>query len=770
MVLLVLGCGNSGTSNSGGNNQTPEPEVTLSASTLTFAATTVGQTSATQALTLTNSGNASLTLTSIVLSDTNDFSMLSTCGSSLAAAANCTLTIAFKPQSAASFPATITVADNATGSPQSVTLIGTGTAASVPQATLSATSITFPSTSAGSTATAQTITLTDSGNATLANISISLGGANPSDFAQTSNCANTLPATSSCTISVTFTPAAASTTYSATLTVTDNSGGSNGATQTVALSGASAAPVPTPQAVLSPTSLTFAPTNVGSSASVQTVTLSNPGSATLTGIAISIGGGTASSAFTETNTCGTTLTAGSNCSISVKFTPNTTGSFLATLSVADNATGSPQTVALAGTGAAPALTLSSTSISFPSTTVGATSAAYSVTLTNSGNASLTIASIVLGGTNAADFAQTTTCGASLAALATCTVSATFTPATASSFAATITITDNTTGSPQTIALSGSGTTSAISRTLLVFPEADNSVTPLYTLINNAQKTIDMTMYALEDTTFSGDLVAACKRGVKVRVILDTNDEKSGNTPAYNQLNAVTNCTAVWANTAFEATHQKSFIIDGTQVAIMSLNLQSQYYSTTRDFALIENDSVDIAAIQATFNQDFAAGNGGVSDFSYQPTAGDNDLIWSPTTAQADMLSIINNATSTLLVENEEMGASNIVSALEAACQRGVSVHIAMVANSSYNTNFAALTNAGCGVNLYPNTQTGFYIHAKAVVADYGLGTQNVYMGSINYSSASMNNNRELGIFISDPASAQLIRTTITSDYAGGTPY
>jgi hypothetical protein len=322
----------------------------------------------------------------------------------------------------------------------------------------------------------------------------------------------------------------------------------------------------------------------------------------------------------------------------------------------------------------------------------------------------------------------------------------------------------------------SNTTTPLTYMLYAFPETDNSVTPLYALVNNAQKTIDMTMYALEDTSFSADLVAACNRGVKVRVILDQNDEKSGDTPAYNQLNGVTNCSAVWANKAFQVTHQKSIILDGTQVAIMSLNLQSQYYSTTRDFALLENDPIDIAAIQATFNADYAAGTpssgvAGVSDYTYQPGAGD-DLIWSPTTAEAAMVGIINGATKTLLVENEELAnsASYVVTAIENACTRGVTVHVAMVNQSSYQANFKALENAGCGVHVYPNTQTGFYIHAKAVVADYGLSTQHVYMGSINYSNASMTQNRELGVYISDPTSVQSLNATMTADYAGGSPY
>jgi phosphatidylserine/phosphatidylglycerophosphate/cardiolipin synthase-like enzyme len=97
------------------------------------------------------------------------------------------------------------------------------------------------------------------------------------------------------------------------------------------------------------------------------------------------------------------------------------------------------------------------------------------------------------------------------------------------------------------------------------------------------------------------------------------------------------------------------------------------------------------------------------------------------------------------------------------------MHIAMEYSSSYVSNFSALKTAGCKLSTY-NNPNGFYIHAKAVVADYGLSTQNVYMGSINYSNASMTENRELGVYIADPASVQLLNATMASDYAGGTPY
>lgn len=301
-------------------------------------------------------------------------------------------------------------------------------------------------------------------------------------------------------------------------------------------------------------------------------------------------------------------------------------------------------------------------------------------------------------------------------------------------------------------------------TLYTYPSA-STVAPLYALIRSATKTIDMTMYELVDTTFSADLVAACRRGVKVRVILDQNLEKTYNAPAYKQLNAAANCTAAYANPAFQATHQKSFILDGTTVVILTMNLTSRYYKTSRDFALVEHNAADIAAIQATFNADFNS----TTDFSYQPPTG-TDLIWSPTTATTDLLGIINGAKKTLLVENEEMGAANVVSALEAACRRGVAVHIVMTDTGTYGGEFQALQAAGCGVHTYTSTTTGLYIHAKVMLADYGLPTQKAYLGSINFSAPSMTENRELGLYVSDASAATSLNKTLTADYAGATAF
>jgi trimeric autotransporter adhesin len=175
---------------------------------------------------------------------------------------------------------------------------------------------------------------------------------------------------------------------------------------------------------------------------------------TISSIAI---GGTNATAFLDLSSCGSTLAAGASCSIYVAFKPATAAANTATLSVTDTATGSPQKVTLTGTGTvAPSVKLSVTSLAFPATAHGTTSATKPVTLTNSGKTTVTITSITLAGANPADFVALDTCGPTLAASATCTVYVAFKPAAAGSFSGTLSIADNGAASPQKVTLTGTG--------------------------------------------------------------------------------------------------------------------------------------------------------------------------------------------------------------------------------------------------------------------------------------------------------------------------
>ena len=434
----------------------------LSTSNLSFGNVAVGSTSALP-MTLTNQGNAALTLssTAITVSGTNAsaFTQTNKCGTSLAAKGSCTITVTFKPGAGGSLAGKLSIADNAAGSPQTVTLGGTGIA---PAVNLSATSLTFPGTLVKTPAATQSVTLNNTGKATLMLGSgntpgISITGTGAASFAQSNNCGASVAASGSCSITVTFTPAATGS-LAAEVSIADNATGS---TQSVGLAGTGTAPAVS----LAPATLTFTGTLVGTAAKTQAITLSNTGTAALTlgsgntpGVSIT---GTGASSYLQTNTCGASVAAGSKCTITVTFAPAASGSLMAKVSVADNATGSPQSISLTGTGTAPVVKLTPTSLNFGSTTVGVSAATKTITLSNTGTAALTMGAgstpaISITGNNASSFTQTNKCGASVAAGGNCVITVTFKPTATENLAAVLSITDSASDSAQTAALMGIG--------------------------------------------------------------------------------------------------------------------------------------------------------------------------------------------------------------------------------------------------------------------------------------------------------------------------
>src|SRR5690242_16938983 len=270
----------------------------------------------------------------------------------------------------------------------------------------------------------------------------------------------------------------------------------------------------------------------------------------------------------------------------------------------------------------------------------------------------------------------------------------------------------------------------------------------------------MTMYTIQDTTAEDDLAAAAKRGVNVRVILDRHLEKKFYTASYGFLSS-RGVHVTWAP-AGTTYHQKTLTVDDKTSAIMTANLNSEDYPTTRDFLVIDTSKADVAAVVATFNADFA-------HKKVTPPEG-ADLVWSPTNSQAAILAVINSAKHTLAVENEEMDDDVITSALEAAARRGVSVEITMTAESDWNSAFSALVKAGAHVRTYKDSTKVIYIHAKAVVADAGSSAEQMYVGSENFSSASLRHNRELGIRTTNKPVIAAVAAVLAADYAGATPF
>ncbi len=255
-----------------------------------------------------------------------------------------------------------------------------------------------------------------------------------------------------------FSPNPTSTTSTLTLTA---SGSAATGTFTVTITGVSGTlthtttvqltvnPVITGVSV-SPTSLTFGTVVVGQTSPNKTVTLTNNSGSTLLITSITTSGDFAQTPGTKP--CGSSLANGLSCTIKVSFTPTQLGARTGTLSIYDNASNSPQTVALSGTGKAQ-VTLTPTSATYPKTLVGVTSSAKTFTLRN--NLNTILHNIVISTTG--DFAvSTTNCRANLTSNASCSISVTFTPTQTGTRTGTLQVSDSANNSPQISNLTGTG--------------------------------------------------------------------------------------------------------------------------------------------------------------------------------------------------------------------------------------------------------------------------------------------------------------------------
>lgn len=208
------------------------PAVNLSATSLNFSAVLVSSPSPAKVVTLKNTGDATLNISSIALSGTNagDFGKNTTCGATVAIGATCTISVTLTPSATGARSASVIITDDALDSPESISLSGTGV---TDVAQLSPGSLTFAGQMVTSTSSSQSITLSNIGGASLSITSIAVTGTNGGDFSESNNCGATLASQAFCTISVTFKPTAAGS-RSATLTVTDSSPASP---ETASLSG-----------------------------------------------------------------------------------------------------------------------------------------------------------------------------------------------------------------------------------------------------------------------------------------------------------------------------------------------------------------------------------------------------------------------------------------------------------------------------------------------------------------------------------------------------
>ncbi len=299
------------------------------------------------------------------------------------------------------------------------------------------------------------------------------------------------------------------------------------------------------------------------------------------------------------------------------------------------------------------------------------------------------------------------------------------------------------------------------RGVQVFVEPDDGEQVITNAIGSAQRSIWLEIYILSDRNVIHALEEAANRGLDVRVMLEPHPFGGGTSPSKTlDTLAASGIKTQFTNPSFSLTHEKGLIIDGTSAYIMTSNFSRSALGgnsgssgyRNREYGIIDTIQQDVLATKAIFMADWNHSNVQFND---------PNLVVSPINSRNDFTTLINSARSTLLIEAEEMIDSDIEQAIANAAQHGVQVEVILpVANTSSGDSssqgIAIIKQSGVQVREDPK----LYMHAKIIVVDNKVA----FVGSENISAPSLDQNRELGILVSDPSVLNRIQTTFQYDW------
>jgi phosphatidylserine/phosphatidylglycerophosphate/cardiolipin synthase-like enzyme len=302
-----------------------------------------------------------------------------------------------------------------------------------------------------------------------------------------------------------------------------------------------------------------------------------------------------------------------------------------------------------------------------------------------------------------------------------------------------------------------------SNSITVYVEPGDDADALYTDMMAATKSIHMSMYLLSDSRFIDVLTSKHKAGLDVKVVLNQvfpsgTSSAQTNASSYSQLMAA-GVPVHWAPPAYTApsgySHEKCVILDGVTAWIMTMNLDYSAPTANREYLAKDTAAGDVAEAEAALEADY-------SNLSYSPSG---ILVVAPNNAKAMIVALIDTATKSIDVEDEEFSEQyDVAPAIAAAAKKGVATRLILSDDSTttaQTTSVALVKAAGTRVVVTSSP----YIHAKAIIVD---GTA-MYVGSENLTGGSLDYNRELGIITSLASEIAKVQTAINTDFSAGKP-
>lgn len=290
----------------------------------------------------------------------------------------------------------------------------------------------------------------------------------------------------------------------------------------------------------------------------------------------------------------------------------------------------------------------------------------------------------------------------------------------------------------------------------VFTQPESGRSPILSSITNAQNEILVEVYLLTDKEILQALEEADHKGVRVKVMAEEHPFGGGHQNSKSKTELEQNGVEFeWTSSSYSLTHEKSIIIDGKELFVLNQNLTASSFSKNREYDVLVSDKKDIEEATDIFNKDWER-------LSYSPT-GNSNLIASPVNSRKAITDLIESAKEKIVVEVEVLEDKSIVDLL---LQKSKSLDVRIIVPpekeiSSNKKAIAEFKNSTAQIRELKNP----YPHAKLILVD----NQKAYVGSINLSKQSMDENRELGIILTEPNSIVTLYSTFEKDWATALP-
>ena len=279
-----------------------------------------------------------------------------------------------------------------------------------------------------------------------------------------------------------------------------------------------------------------------------------------------------------------------------------------------------------------------------------------------------------------------------------------------------------------------------SRSLLVLP--DDSPAEILAAIEDARKSIRVKMFVFSDPRLLDAVIAAKKRGVAVRIMLNAGrrDGDDDNAESRKLLRSA-GIDVADGNPDFALTHEKSMVVDDTRAFVKSLNWSVENLEETRDYAIVTDHRSEVDEIVTCFEADWER-----TKFKGRE---DSTLIWCRGLGRERVAHFIDQARHTLVVQNERYQDAVIIERLVRAQTRGVKVRV--MARAPHTLKKDKLVEGVGGLRILQDVGVKVHklkhlrLHGKLLLAD----EERAIVGSINLAPGSFDDRRELAIEVDD---------------------